>query len=152
MAIVEFFEKPGCQSNTRQKALLRDAGNEVAEHNLLTEPWTPALLRPYFGKEPVSSWFNPSAPAIKQGEIQPERLSEQEALAKMCASPLLIKRPLLRVGDRCCSGFESAALSFLGLDITPEGHTNRCARDSAHPAPSCPSPLVQGREPANIEQ
>jgi len=155
MAVVEFFEKPGCRTNTRQKALLREAGHEVAERSLLTEPWTPASLRPYFGNEPVSNWFNRSAPAIKQGEIKPERLSEQEALTMMCASPLLIKRPLLRVGDRCSAGFESAALSYLGLDITLDGHSNGCAREHAHPesaASACSSPSHQGCEPVNAEQ
>jgi nitrogenase-associated protein len=150
MAIVEFFEKPGCQTNTRQKVLLREAGHEVVERNLLTTPWTPASLRPYFGRQTVASWFNRSAPAIKQGEILPERLSEEQALTLMLAAPLLIKRPLLRVGQRCCAGFESAELLYLGLDITPGAQLNRCAKDSAkpedgtqHSAPTCPSPVAQ---------
>jgi len=146
MAVVEFFEKPGCQTNARQKALLRAAGHDVVERNLLTTPWTPASLQPYFGDKTVAHWFNRSAPAVKQGEIQPERLTEEQALALMLASPLLIKRPLLRVGERCCSGFESAELSYLGLGITSDSQLNRCAKDGST-TPTCPSPAL-GNESA----
>jgi nitrogenase-associated protein len=152
MATVEFFEKPGCRTNTRQKALLRAAGHEIIERNLLTTPWTPASLRPYFGDEAVADWFNRSAPAIKQGEILPERLSETEALILMSTTPLLIKRPLLRVEERCCAGFESAALSYLGLDITPGEPLNRCAKDHSHAEPACPPPDTYGHETTNAVQ
>lgn len=45
MATLTFYEKPGCQGNARQKALLRAAGHQLHVRNLLTEPWTPERLR-----------------------------------------------------------------------------------------------------------
>lgn len=116
MATVLFWEKPGCVNNTRQKKLLREAGHEVVERNLLTESWDAARLRDFFGALPVAEWFNRSAPAVKQGEVIPERLSESQALSLMVAEPLLIRRPLMQVGERCRAGFDPEAVdAWIGL-------------------------------------
>jgi nitrogenase-associated protein len=53
MADVIFFEKPGCGGNTRQKALLEQAGHRVIARDLFAEPWTAETLRPFFGDRPV---------------------------------------------------------------------------------------------------
>ena len=98
MATVTFYEKPGCSNNTRQKKLLAAAGHQVVAKDLLTETWQPERLRAFFGALAVRDWFNYSAPAIKHGEIEPDKLTEQEALALMLENPLLIRRPLMQVG------------------------------------------------------
>lgn len=119
MAIVTFYEKPGCINNTRQKKLLVVAGHQVVALNLLTEAWQPERLRPIFGKLAVRNWFNNSAPAIKQGEIEPENLTEQEALVLMIKNPLLIRRPLMQVGDSSMAGFDQYAVdNWIGLKET----------------------------------
>ncbi|MEL6128797.1 MAG: ArsC/Spx/MgsR family protein [Cyanobacteria bacterium J06627_3] len=116
MATVDFYEKPGCIGNAKQKALLRSAGHTVRTHNLLTEPWTPEQLRPFFGKQPVKQWFNPTAPPITAGEVNPNQVSADEALALMVQQPLLIRRPLLRVEDDCAVGFDLIEVdAWLGL-------------------------------------
>lgn len=119
MATVTFYEKPGCINNTRQKKLLVAAGHQVVALNLLTERWQPERLRPFFGKLAVRNWFNNSAPAIKQGEIEPENLTEQEALVLMMNFPLLIRRPLMQVGDSLMAGFDQYAVdNWIGLKET----------------------------------
>jgi nitrogenase-associated protein len=101
MAKVIFYEKPGCGGNARQKALLVSSGHEFDVRNLLAEPWTAERLQPFFGSRPVAEWFNASAPRVKSGEIDPGALSPEAALALMLADPILIRRPLLKVGGRC---------------------------------------------------
>lgn len=116
MATVTFYEKPGCINNAKQKALLRDAGHEVIERNLLTEHWTPASLRSFFGTLPVPAWFNRSAPAVKTGEVDPDSLDERGALALMVGEPLLIRRPLLECEGRKAAGFDAERIgAWLGL-------------------------------------
>ncbi len=116
MAEVIFFEKPGCANNTRQKRLLAAAGHCVDARSLLTEPWEMAELRRYFGDLPVSSWFNRTAPAIKNGIVDPDEVDERQALALMRLDPLLIRRPLMRVGDDYRVGFEPAEVdAWIGL-------------------------------------
>lgn len=116
MATIQFFGKPGCANNTRQKTLLREAGHEVVEHDLLAEPWEAGRLRRFFGGLPVAAWFNGAAPAVKQGSVNPAALGEQEALRLMLADPILIRRPLLQVGERCEAGFDPARVdAWIGL-------------------------------------
>ncbi|MBP2230204.1 nitrogenase-associated protein [Azospirillum agricola] len=137
MADVIFFEKPGCGGNARQKALLEKAGHRVLARDLLAEPWTAESLRPYFGDRPVADWFNRAAPAVKSGAIVPEAMDEAAALAAMLAQPLLIRRPLMRVGDRRECGFETERVdAWIGLaEGVPDGRLEGCLRPGMAPCP-----------------
>jgi len=142
MAKVIFYEKPGCGGNARQKALLLASGHEVEVRNLLTATWTAATLRPFFGSKPLQDWFNPSSPRIKSGSIDPARLSEDTALVMMIEDPLLIRRPLMQVGERREAGFDQAEVdAWIGLRTTAVAVTDRCLHegDAAHLA-SCQAP------------
>ncbi|HYF87981.1 ArsC/Spx/MgsR family protein [Azospirillum sp.] len=140
MADVVFFEKPGCGGNARQKALLERAGHRVLARDLLSEPWTPETLRPFFGDRPVADWFNRAAPAVKSGEVVPEAMDEAAALAAMVERPLLIRRPLMQVGDRRDCGFETDRVdAWIGLGgaMPAEGKMEGCLRPDM---PPCPKP------------
>lgn len=116
MATVTFYEKPGCIGNARQKQRLQQAGHVLQVHNLLSQPWTPARLRPFFGDRPVADWFNPTAPLIKAGAVDPTQVDADTALALMVQHPILIRRPLLQVSDRCLAGFDLATVdAWIGL-------------------------------------
>lgn len=134
MATVYFYEKPGCINNTRQKKLLAAAGHQVVALNLLTEPWQPTRLRAFFGDLAVRDWFNYSAPPLKYGEIDPENLTAQQALALMVENPLLIRRPLMQAGDSLMAGFDQQAVdNWIGLK----------AIEADQDMESCPRPLAQ---------
>ena len=62
MAKIDFYEKPGCFNNTKQRKMLEMYGHEVEVFSLLTHSWTETSLRAFFGNMPVVEWFNPSAP------------------------------------------------------------------------------------------
>lgn len=110
MVDILFYEKPGCINNTRQKALLEAAGHQLEVHNLLTEPWTIDRLRPFLTSRPIAEWFNRTAPQIKSGEVIPEQLDAETALALMVKHPILIRRPLMQVGDRYEVGFDTESI------------------------------------------
>lgn len=147
-ASLVFYEKPGCLSNTRQKALLGARGHRLTVRDLLTEAWTPELLRPFFGERPVAEWFNPTAPRVKRGDVRPAELDEPTALALMVAEPILIRRPLIEVCVapgaaivRCC-GFEAGSLlASLGIELGPTEDLQSCsnpATDARCPHPGGP--------------
>lgn len=140
MATVVFYEKPGCANNTKQKVLLAAAGHTVWAKNLLMERWTAARLRPFFGNLPVAQWFNPSAPRVRDGEVDPARLTETEALLLMMADPLLIRRPLMEVDDECRAGFDQTAVdAWIGLaSKAGAGDLETCPRP--HRATLCATP------------
>lgn len=129
MATITFYEKPGCKGNLRQKTLLAAAGHTVQAKNLKTEPWTAERLLAFIGQLPVSRWFNPAAPAIKSGEIVPENLGFEHALQLLLENPLLIRRPLMEVGEQRMVGFDTAAVdAWIGLNDVelPEGNIEAC--------------------------
>lgn len=130
MATVVFYEKPGCVNNTRQKQLLSSAGHQVIAKNLLTEPWQSDVLRSFFDGLPVRDWFNYSAPAIKHGDIDPEAVDAEAALALMLDNPLLIRRPLMQVGERRMAGFDVERVdAWLGLaESIPEQDLETCRK------------------------
>ena len=111
MSCIIFYEKPGCATNRLQKELLRSAGIELEVRDLLREAWTPERLRPFFGRLPVAEWFNPSAPAIKYGELDVSELSAEQALELMVAQPLLIRRPLIRCGMHYMVDFDLVGIN-----------------------------------------
>uniref|UniRef100_Q47G30 Nitrogenase-associated protein n=1 Tax=Dechloromonas aromatica (strain RCB) TaxID=159087 RepID=Q47G30_DECAR len=129
MAVITFYEKPGCKGNLRQKTLLAAAGHTVQAKSLKTEPWTADRLLAFLGKLPVTEWFNRAAPDIKSGQIVPENLGFEDALHLLLGNPLLIRRPLMEVGDERMVGFDVATVdAWLGLNnvALPEGNIEAC--------------------------
>lgn len=131
MAHLIFYEKPTCAGNKKQRALLAAAGHTLTRENLLTTPWTPSTLRPFFGDKPVGSWFNRSAPRVKSGEVDPDALSSDQALALLVQDPVLIRRPLMQRDDGTrLVGFDLAEVErFVGLQDGQEatGSLEGCA-------------------------
>jgi len=127
MSQIVFYEKPGCIGNQQQKALLRALGCELDVRDLLSEPWTADRLQAYFAATPVSQWFNLTAPKVKSGEIDINKVSAKEALTLMLDEPLLICRPLLEIGELKQSGFvRGPVLDELGVSLEPGRDLQSC--------------------------
>ncbi len=142
MAHVIFYEKPGCGGNARQKKALSESGHHVEARDLVGRPWTEAELQGFFGSRPVAEWFNRAHPKVKAGEVVPESMSAEQALALMLAEPLYIRRPLLQVGDRCEAGWdESLVDGWIGLARAEV--SEGCPKDGGD-AP-CPTPPGEPR-------
>lgn len=135
MTAILFYEKPGCINNTKQKKLLEEAGYKVDARNLLTEPWTREQLAPFFVGLPVPQWFNRSAPMITSGEIVPELLDEASAWELLQEIPLLIRRPLIQIGNHYLVGFEEERVNqVLALNFSEQekGELEHCPRTLGH--------------------
>ena len=129
MATVLFYEKPGCINNTKQKKLLRQAGHMVIEKDLLRTAWREEELMEYFAAMPVKDWFNRSAPQVKSGEVKPDNCSVEQAINFMLHEPLLIRRPLMKVGNELMVGFEQDAVDkWIGLQSRTTEDVEHCPR------------------------
>ena len=139
MAHVIFWEKPGCGTNARQKLALANAGHTLDVRSLLTEAWTAARLKSFFGETPVATWFNPAAPKVKSGAVKPEAVEAEVAIALMLAEPLLIRRPLVEVEGARCAGFDREPVTSL---LGPVALGARPLEGCSHPgeAHPCPDP------------
>ncbi|MBB1074934.1 hypothetical protein HUU62_10995 [Rhodoferax sp. 4810] len=135
MAHILFFEKPGCGGNAVQKARLLAAKHTLEVKNLLTWPWTKDSLLSFLAPLPVPDWFNRAAPAVKSGEVEPEQLGTDDALALLLAQPLLIRRPLMAVGESRMVGFDTALVHAwvgLGEEAPPAQSLEGCAATQGH--------------------
>ena len=140
MAHITFYEKPGCGGNARQKALLLAAHHTLEVKNLLETSWTEEELLLFLSPLPVPDWFNRAAPQVKSGQVVPESLGADAALALLLKEPLLIRRPLMVVGERRMVGFDTAAVHAwigLGEQAPAPGSLEGCAAAAGH----CTSPL-----------
>lgn len=150
MAVVVFYEKPGCSGNARQKALLEAAGHTVVAKNLLATRWTRMQLLSFLGALPVAQWFNRNAPMVKCGDVVPEEIDEATALGLFQAEPLLIRRPLLEVAGERRAGFDAAAIhAWIGLGDAPLGQNLEACRHGAD-GPDGPQ-RCQGHGPDGAE-
>lgn len=132
MSELVFYEKPGCEGNRQQQAELRGQGVLMRVRDLLSEPWTPETLRPYFGEASVSDWFNQSAPAVRDGVLDIAGFGAEQALQALVADPILIRRPLLRLGElRQCGFVDGPVLSALGIVPDPHKDLQSCAMQPA---------------------
>ena len=108
MAVVTFYEKPGCSGNARQKALLEASGHTVIARDILTTDWKRLDLFPFLKSLPVAQWFNRNAPLIQSGAIDPDSFDASDVtsvLSLFVDHPILIRRPLLEVDGVCRAGF-----------------------------------------------
>ncbi|MEA1919523.1 MAG: ArsC/Spx/MgsR family protein [Campylobacterota bacterium] len=118
MTAVLFYEKPGCATNAKQKEELKNAGCMLIQRSLLDHGLSPEELYEFLKPLDVSAWFNPSAPKIKKGELDTKNISKEEALALLHKEPILIRRPLMVIGDRKFCGFERRKIKkIFGLDL-----------------------------------
>lgn len=117
MSSIVFYEKPGCAGNAKQRALLQSAGHTLIRRDLLSEHWTADSLLEFFASLPVRMWFNHAAPRVKSGELDPDLLDAESALAELLSEPLLIRRPLMQREDGArMVGFDVAEVQrFVGL-------------------------------------
>jgi nitrogenase-associated protein len=134
MAVVTFYEKPGCAGNAEQKRLLQSAGHTVVPMSLREVPWTRERLLSFLGTLPVADWFNRNSPAVKSGEIVPEACDREAALTLLQKHPLLIRRPLLEANGERRVGFDAAVVdAWIGLaGVTIEGNPEACRHDAGH--------------------
>jgi len=138
METILFYEKPGCQNNIRQKKILELAGHAVESVSLLEHPWTKEELDHYLGEKKIADCFNPAAQAIKSGLVNPLEFTKDEALEAMIKEPLLIKRPLMKIGNHCIQGFDAEVLQNL-INLKPvQGAENIVEGFGIEDLNSCP--------------
>lgn len=141
MTHLVFYEKPGCGGNARQRAALQAAGHTLERRNLLTAPWTREALLAFLAPLPVADWFNRAAPRVKRGEVVPEALNAEAALALLLAEPLLIRRPLMfdtATGSRHVGFDTDAVTAWVGL--TPSAQRPASLEGCNSPTRSCAAP------------
>ena len=108
-----FYEKPGCAGNAKQKKLLELYHIPYETHNLLTTSWHVEELKGFFEGLSKEEIINPFAPQIKNKTLDIQTLSKEQLIELMTHEPILIKRPLLRFGEKKICGFDIEKINQL---------------------------------------
>lgn len=148
MAVVVFYEKPGCSGNAQQRALLEASGHTVVARNILKTRWTRLQLLSFLKELPIPQWFNRNAPMVKRGEVNPDAFDELDAttiLSLFQVHPILIRRPLIEVDGICSAGFDVDVIhSWIGLEAAfgeaSLGHDFESCRHPSETFDPCAAP------------
>lgn len=124
---VIFYEKPGCAGNERQKMLLTRQGISFQTKSLLDTAWNTDTLKQFFAGLEKKEMINKFAPRVKKGEIDISKLSKDELLNLMVDEPILIKRPLIEIGENKICGFDIEKINhYLNSDICESIKISTC--------------------------
>lgn len=132
--MVIFYEKMGCSGNKRQQELLQKHGITLEIRSLLDTPWSIETLEPFFEELGMQEMLNPFAPQVKDGSFTLEGYTKEQLMAHMVEEPILIRRPLLQIGEVKLCGFEIEKLNtLLHVKMPNPMHINAClSSDTCH--------------------
>jgi arsenate reductase len=124
---VIFYEKTGCSGNDRQKKLLRLNSIDFEVKSILDTTWDKETLGCFFENLEKKDMINQFAPQIKNNKIDISQISKDELIKKMCETPILIKRPLLEIGEDKIVGFDIDKINtLLGSKISDSINISTC--------------------------
>jgi len=121
-----FYGKVGCAGNAKQKALLKKHNISYDDRDILNTQWSKAQLASFFDGLSNEEIINTSAPEMKRGEID-LAISQEALIEMMLENPILIKRPLIAIGDAKLCGFDIEKINaLLGKDMESVADINEC--------------------------
>ncbi|MDD5359661.1 MAG: arsenate reductase family protein [Sulfurovaceae bacterium] len=125
-----FYEKTGCMGNAKQKKLLGDYGIGFKTLSLLDTRWSFESLSDFFDGLTKDEIINPFAPSEELEKIDLKTMSKDELITHMVKNPILIKRPLISIGEVKICGFDIPKInSALNLHICEKLTINSCPNE-----------------------
>jgi nitrogenase-associated protein len=122
-----FYGKVGCAGNSKQKALLKKHNISYDDRDILSTQWSKAELQSFFSGLSNDEILNQSAPQMKRGEIDVS-ISQEVLIEMMLETPILIKRPLIAIGDTKLCGFDIEKINaLLSKNMEEVKDINKCA-------------------------
>lgn len=135
---VIFYEKPGCMGNAKQKKLLQSNNVAFEVRSILDTKWDKKTLESFFENLNIYDITNQFAPKVKNNQINLDTTSKSEMIEMMIKDPILIKRPLLVIGEQKICGFDIQRInSCLSINISTQKDIDSCSKESHDTVSSC---------------
>jgi arsenate reductase len=101
---VTIYHNPRCNTSRKTLALLREKGVEPQVIEYLKTPYTTATLKQLLGqlKMPASKLLRKKEAAA--AGIDAAKMSEDEIIAAMVESPIIVERPIVVAGQKAALG------------------------------------------------
>ena len=93
------------------RGALTGSGVELKERDFFKDAFTEAELRELLGDTPASEIFSWRSPSVKKMGLDKDSLSEDDLVRLMIEEPRLVRRPLIRVGDKLVVGTDKRAMA-----------------------------------------
>ena len=81
---------------------------EFTERDFFKEPLSAKELNALIGQRSVVEFFSTKSPSVKKMGLAIDTLSDQELKRLMLEEPRLLRRPILKIGQRVLVGFKAA--------------------------------------------
>jgi arsenate reductase len=113
MKDIIFIEYPRCTTCQRAKAWLEAQGVNFTSRHIVENNPTAEELRQWIEQSslPIKKWFNTSGMAYRALELKDKlpNMTEDEQIQLLASDGMLVKRPILIVGDKIRIGFKETA-------------------------------------------
>ena len=77
---------------------------ELTERDFFKKPFTADEIRALLRGSRPSEMFNFRSPSFKKLSVDPESLQDQDLIEKMLKEPRLIRRPIVKIGQKVYFG------------------------------------------------
>lgn len=84
--------------------MLSQKGVELEERDFFAQRLSEEELRNLLGGRSPRDLFASRSPSVKRLGLEPEKLTEQEMVNLMLQEPRLVRRPIVKVGERLLVG------------------------------------------------
>lgn len=107
---VTFIEYPKCSTCKKAKAFLESKNIEFEDRNIVESNPTSNELKEWIriSNIPVNKFFNTSGILYRQMELSKKlpNMSDEEKIEILSSNGMLVKRPVLIIGDKILIGFK----------------------------------------------
>ncbi len=110
---VDFYMKSTCATCRKAKAYLERKGVPLRLIDIISSPPPEEVLTMIIDRHGVKGSMNPRSTIYKEEGFGKDPPSKGEAIKLMLKDPNLIKRPVIKKGDRVLIGFEEGAMADL---------------------------------------
>lgn len=90
----------------------------INERDFFKNPFSRAEIEELLQGNPASEMFNFRSPSLKQLGLEKDKLGDGELIGLMLREPRLVRRPVVRIGDRVYFGANASVLEKL-IDPAP---------------------------------
>ena len=95
--------------------------------SILDTAWDKPTLEAFFEGLTPEEMINPFSPQLKDGSFKLEEHTKESLIEVMVSTPILIRRPLLQIGEVKLCGFDIEKLNaLLKISMPTPAHINAC--------------------------
>ena len=95
------------------RALLSEKEVDFVERDFFKDPFTEVQLRQMIGDYAIADVFSSRSPSFKKLNVELNSLTENDMVKMMLEEPRLIKRPLIRFGEKLIIGNKKSEIDEL---------------------------------------